>query len=256
MEAVGGEAEPTVCTKHDMIQILERVPSKVGSRSLDRLPQASRTEERNQSQPLEPARRAVSPPPPPQEKPVAESPRSPVVSLAIRCLDRTVRPVMMDLRFSGLEAGMHVGRQLGVMLLAEFALAFPDKGGWLDEEMNLLSQGVTGSSELVFKKKFFVADEELSPQAEVDIALMYPQCVDGLLHGSFKCNQVRGQQHAESGSATHSIAGARGGSGDAAGPGGLRGRGREWRPQRVGTGRAATARLSQRRRRQVRHGPD
>ncbi len=186
------EEEPIVCKKSEVIQILERVPSRSG-RSLDRLPAARTGAALRSSDGAAPGGRP-SPRAAGEKSDVAPAEdvaaSAVVVSLKVRCLDKTVRHVMLDLRFSGLEAGLQVGRELRVTLINEFGLAFPDKGGWLDEELALLAQGITAVSELVYKKKFFVADEELTPRDEVDVGLMYPQCVDGLLHGSFKCSQT------------------------------------------------------------------
>ena len=76
-------------------------------------------------------------------------------------------------------------------LVREFGLAFPEKHrSWLDEESSLISQGVCTGSVLIYKKKYFIADEELTPEDAIDVRLMYPQCVDGFLHGSFRCSQT------------------------------------------------------------------
>jgi hypothetical protein len=117
------------------------------------------------------------------------SPRLLVVSLKICGLDKSVREMTLDLRMNALDAATYVGHQLKVKLVAEFGLAFPEKGGFLDEDLSLQAQNVQAGSELVYKKKFFVADEELLPTDVMDIVLMYPQCVDGLMRGSFKCSQ-------------------------------------------------------------------
>ncbi len=39
-------------------------------------------------------------------------------------------------------------------------------------------------------QKYFIADEELSRADEVDVRLLYPQCVDGLVSGFFfRCDK-------------------------------------------------------------------
>ena len=165
-------ASVVVCKKSEVIHILERLPSKGVSRA--------------QSQPV-PTRRATAPA---LVEDVAPKETGEKLLLTVRGLDGRSVEVEMDAGLSGLEAGIRTGKQLGVTLVREFGLAIPDKGGWLDEEMSLAAQGVVDKSELVYKKKFFIADEELTPRDAVDIALMYPQCVNGLLQSSFKCSQT------------------------------------------------------------------
>ncbi len=41
----------------------------------------------------------------------------------------------------------------------------------------------------MFKKKYFIADEELTRSDEIDVRLLYAQCVDGLVSGFFRCDQ-------------------------------------------------------------------
>lgn len=117
------------------------------------------------------------------------SPRLMMVTLKICGLDKSVRSITVDLRLNALEAACWIGRELKIKLVGEFGLAFPEKGGFLDEELSLAAQNVVADSELVFKKKFFIADEELQP-CDPDIMFMYPQCVEGLLRGSFKCSST------------------------------------------------------------------
>lgn len=95
----------------------------------------------------------------------------------------------LDLRLNALEAACSIGKELKLKLVGEFGLAFPEKGGFLDEELSLAAQNVVAGSELMFKKKFFIADEELLP-SDADIVFMYPQCVEGFMRGSFKCSQT------------------------------------------------------------------
>lgn len=110
-------------------------------------------------------------------------------SLVIATLDGKQQTITLRLGLSGMQAALAVGAYLGVLLREEFALAFPEKKGWLDEEASLGEQGLQAGATLVFKKKYFIADEELSRVDETDIRLMYPQCVDGLVSGFFKADQ-------------------------------------------------------------------
>jgi talin len=118
------------------------------------------------------------------ERPVAEEGRVVILGLNESRTDVTLRMGM-----NGLEAALAVGSILGVSLREEFGLAFPEKKGWLDEEYTLEEQGVAFGDELIYKKKYFIADEELARSDEDDVRLMYPQCVDGLVNGFFKCTQ-------------------------------------------------------------------
>jgi hypothetical protein len=127
--------------------------------------------------------------PPVVEEVAVVSPRSVIAVLKICGLDKSVREMTLDLRFNALDAANWIGNELKLKLVGEFGLAFPEKGGFLDEEQSLAAQNVVAGSELIFKKKFFIADEELLP-SDPDVAFMYPQCVDGLLRGSFKCSHA------------------------------------------------------------------
>lgn len=112
-----------------------------------------------------------------------------VGQLTIRGLNGSRNEVEVDLRLSASDACYHIGRVLGVKLLREFGLAYPEKRGWLDEEWSLFKMGIRSGHELVYKKKYFIADEEISRDDEVDISFMFPQCVEGFINGAFRCSQ-------------------------------------------------------------------
>lgn len=104
-------------------------------------------------------------------------------------LDGSRTDVVLRWDMTGLQAALAVGALMCVTLREEFGLAFPEKKGWLDEEQSLREQGLVFGDELIYKKKYFIADEELARCDENDVRLMYPQCVDGLVNGFFKCTQ-------------------------------------------------------------------
>lgn len=136
-------------------------------------------------------------PAPPLHVPASPRPMEPVsineappdandATFVVCGLDGSSRTLGLRLTLTGLQAALAAGAQLGSTRREDFGLAFPEKRGWLDEESTLGEQGLCDGDTLVYKKKYFIADEELSRRDEVDIRLLYPQCVDALVSGFFR----------------------------------------------------------------------
>jgi hypothetical protein len=126
--------------------------------------------------------------PKPEKAPKPELEESKVIGeLQVVGPNAVPHSITLDLRFTAREACLYIGEVLKVRLREEFGLAYP-QGGWLDESQSLYDLGLSAGSEVAFKKKFFVADEELRPEDGADIELMYPQCAESFRNGAFECS--------------------------------------------------------------------
>jgi len=110
-------------------------------------------------------------------------------ALKIKLQDETVKTILID-DTDTVEAIVKViGEKLSMTNADEFSLREEGKEDWLTQTKPLHEQGVGDDVMLLFKKKFYISDAQVSMDDPLALHLVYVESRDAILNGSHPCTQ-------------------------------------------------------------------
>jgi len=107
--------------------------------------------------------------------------------LKVKLKDDTVKTVLIDDTLTVSEIAKVIGEKLSVGNGEEFSLKIPEKSEWLNPTLPLHEQGISDDTLLLYKKKFFVSDANVSTEDPITLHYIYIESRDAILEGSNPC---------------------------------------------------------------------
>jgi len=109
--------------------------------------------------------------------------------LKIKLQDETVKTMLIDDTDTVEEIVRVIGEKMSMTNADEFSLREEGKEDWLTQSKPLHEQGVPDDAVLLFRKKFFINDAQVSMDDPLALHLVYVESRDAILNGSHPCTQ-------------------------------------------------------------------
>ncbi|KYR00680.1 filopodin [Tieghemostelium lacteum] len=103
----------------------------------------------------------------------------------IKLLDETIKTQLIDESAKVSEVVNQISKKMGIKNPEEYSLMRETTGEWLNTNQILSEQGIAETELLILKKKFFFNDANIDRNDPVQLHLLYVQCRDSIVGGSY-----------------------------------------------------------------------
>eukprot|EP01091_Cochliopodium_minus_P013533 TRINITY_DN4387_c0_g1_i2.p1 TRINITY_DN4387_c0_g1~~TRINITY_DN4387_c0_g1_i2.p1 ORF type:complete len:2395 (+),score=901.68 TRINITY_DN4387_c0_g1_i2:60-7244(+) len=105
--------------------------------------------------------------------------------LKVMTLDKAEKVVMIDDSQAVQVIIDAIGQKFDVMHPEEYSLVKLDTNAWLDPRKSLPEQFVTDTETILFKKRWFVYDNDVTKEFKITLNLLYYECVLNVINGTY-----------------------------------------------------------------------
>eukprot|EP01117_Protostelium_nocturnum_P014479 TRINITY_DN550_c0_g1_i1.p1 TRINITY_DN550_c0_g1~~TRINITY_DN550_c0_g1_i1.p1 ORF type:complete len:2591 (+),score=755.90 TRINITY_DN550_c0_g1_i1:291-8063(+) len=109
--------------------------------------------------------------------------------LKVKLPDETIKTILIDDTNTVEEIVLAIGEKLNMASADEFSLKLDGAEDWLTQTKPLHEQGVADDTILIFKKKFYITDSQVSMDDPIALHLVYVESRDAILNGNHPCTQ-------------------------------------------------------------------